>query len=72
MMASDVVMVDYSAMTSLAVLAGKKIIISKFPEERIWRRSMYAELRKIFPVVEKAEDLKAALHEVLGLSLIHI
>ena len=66
MMASDVVMVDYSAMTSLAVLAGKKIIISKFPEERIWRRSMYAELRKIFPVVEKAEDLKAALHEVLG------
>lgn len=27
---------------------------------------MYAELRKIFPVVEKAEDLKAALHEVLG------
>lgn len=66
MMASDVVLIDYSAMLSLAVLAGKKIIQTNFPEGKVWRRSMYAELRKVFPVISRAEDLEAALEEVLG------
>ena len=66
MMASDVVLIDYSAMLSLAVLAGKKIIQSDFPEGKIWKRSMHAALRKVFPVISQAEDLEAALEEVLG------
>ena len=66
MMASDVVVIDYSAMLSLAVLAGKKIIQTDFPEGKVWKRSMYAELRKVFPVISRAEDLEAALREVLG------
>lgn len=66
MMASDVVLIDYSAMLSLAVLAGKKIIQSDFPEGKIWKRSMHAALRKVFPVISRAEDLEAALEEVLG------
>ena len=66
MMASDVVLIDYSAMLSLAVLAGKKIIQTNFPEGKVWRRSMYAELRKVFPVISRAEDLENALEEVLG------
>lgn len=66
MMACDVVLIDYSAMLSLAVLAGKKIIQTDFPEGKVWRRSMYAELRKVFPVISRAEDLEATLQEVLG------
>ena len=66
MMSSDVVLIDYSAMLSLAVLAGKKIIQTNFPEGKVWRRSMYAELRKVFPVISRAEDLENALEEVLG------
>lgn len=65
MMASDVVLIDYSAMLSLAVLAGKKIIQTDFPEGKVWKRSMYAELRNVFPVISRAQDLEAALQEVL-------
>lgn len=57
MMASDIVLVDYSSMLSLAVLAGKKVILSDFPDERLWKKSMYYEIKKTFPVLHQAEEL---------------
>lgn len=64
MMASDIIVVDYSSMLSLAVLAGKKVILSDFPNERIWKRSMYYEIKQVFPVISKADELEAALQDV--------
>lgn len=64
MMASDLILVDYSAMLSLAVLAGKKVILSDFPDKRIWKKSMYYEIKQIFPVLKNVNQLEDALQEV--------
>ena len=64
MMASDVILVDYSAMLSLAILSGKKVILSNFPDERIWRKSMYYEAKHIFPVIKSPYELEHALDMV--------
>lgn len=64
MMASDLILVDYSSMLSLAVLAGKKVILSDFPDERIWKKSMYYEMKQIFPVLKDVSELERALQEV--------
>lgn len=64
MMASDIILVDYSAMLSLAVLAGRKVILSDFPDGRIWKKSMYYEIKQIFPVIRKARELPEALWNV--------
>jgi len=64
MIASDVVVVDYSAMFSLAVLAGKKIVLSDFPDGKVWKKSMHYKIKKIFPVISHASELGAALQEV--------
>jgi predicted nucleic acid-binding protein len=64
MMASDVIVVDYSAMLSLAVLSGKKIILSEFPEGKIWKKSLAHEVKNVFPTITKAQELEDALHEL--------
>ncbi|MBS6396225.1 MAG: CDP-glycerol glycerophosphotransferase family protein [Clostridiales bacterium] len=64
MMASDMIVVDYSAMLSLAVLAGKKVVLSDFPDGRIWKKSMYYEIKKKFPVIAKAKELPDALEKI--------
>lgn len=64
-MASDVVVVDYSTMMSLAVLAGKKVIVSEFPDEKIGTCSLGYQVKKTFPVVKNAGELEAALKQVL-------
>lgn len=64
MMASDMIIVDYSAMLSLAILAGKKVILSDFPDSRIWKKSMYYEIKKTFPVIRSAGELKSAIEDL--------
>lgn len=64
MMASDIIIVDYSAMLSLAVLSGKKIILSDFPETKIWKESVAYHVKRSFPTLFKAEDLPNVLNEV--------
>lgn len=61
MIASDMVIVDYSAMLSLAVLAGKKVILSSFPNERIWKKSMHYELKQIFPILDNVSQIEETL-----------
>lgn len=63
-MASDIIVVDYSSMLSLAVLAGKKVILSEFPDGRIWKKSMYYQIKQVFPVIADAGELECALKRV--------
>ncbi len=64
MLSSDMIVVDYSSMLSLAVLAGKKVILSDFPDGRIWRKSMYYEIKQVFPVISDAGGLEQALEDL--------
>ena len=59
-------MVDYSAMLSLAILSGKKLILSNFPDERVWEKSMYYEVKHTFPVINSAYELEEKLKKIEG------
>lgn len=64
-MASDVVVVDYSTMMSLAILAGKKVIISEFPDEKVGTCSLAYQVKRTFPVLADASGLEEAMKQVL-------
>lgn len=64
-MASDVVVADYSTMLSLAILAGKRVILSDFPDTKICEYSLGYQVKKSFPVIGKAGELEEALRKVL-------
>ncbi|MDE6959335.1 MAG: CDP-glycerol glycerophosphotransferase family protein [Lachnospiraceae bacterium] len=66
-MASDVVVSDYSTMMSLAILAGKKVMLSDFPDEKIGVYSLGYQVKKTFPVLKDASELEDALKQVLEL-----
>lgn len=66
-MASDVVVSDYSTMMSLAILAGKKVILSDFPDEKIGTYSLGYQVKKSFPVLKEASELEGALKRVMEL-----
>ncbi len=67
-MASDVAVVDYSTMMSLAILAGKKVIVSEFPDEKVGSCSLGYQVKKTFPVLKDAAELEQALRQVLEIS----
>jgi hypothetical protein len=52
-------------MMSLAILAGKKVILSDFPDTKICVYSLGYQVKKQFPVLSRAEDLEQALEQVL-------
>lgn len=64
-MASDVVVVDYSTMMSLAILAGKKVMLSDFPDEKVGTYSLAFQVKKTCPVLRHASELKDSLEQVL-------
>lgn len=64
MMSSDVVISDYSTMMSLAILAGKKVILSDFPDMKIGSYSLGYQVKKQFPVLKEAGELGGALDQV--------
>lgn len=64
-MASDVAVVDYSTMMSLAILAGKKVIVSEFPDEKVGACSLAYQVKRTFPVLKDAMELETALKQVL-------
>ena len=66
MMASDIVVGDYTTMTALAMIAEKKIIFSDFPDSRIWKKSLYYKAKHELPVICKAEQLESKLQEVMN------
>ena len=65
-MASDIVVADYSTMLSLAILAGKRVILSDFPDTKICVYSLAYQVKKNFPVIRSAKELANALHRVLN------
>lgn len=65
MMASDIVVADYTTMTALAMIAEKKIIFSDFPDSRIWKKSLYYKAKHELPVICKAAQLEEKLQEVM-------
>lgn len=63
-MASDIVVSDYSTMMSLALLAGKKVILSDFPDKKIGRYSLGYQVKKTFPVLKHADELEKVLNKI--------
>ncbi|MBR6408563.1 MAG: hypothetical protein IKS19_08305 [Clostridia bacterium] len=61
LIASDVVITDFSTMSELAVLCGRKLIFSDFPKGRVWKHSMTAKLREVSPVLYDDSDLRRLL-----------
>lgn len=63
MMASDMIVADYTTMTALAILADKKVVLSDFPDSRIWEKSIYYEMKRRLPVIHTAAELEQKLKE---------
>lgn len=57
---------DYSTFYELALLAGKKLILSDFPETRVWKYSIARELMKEIPVFKKDTDLEVLIKKVMN------
>ena len=60
MMASDMIVADYTTMTALAILADKKVVLSDFPDSRIWEKSIYYEMKRRHTAAELEQKLKEA------------
>ena len=65
LIAADVVICDYSTFYELALIAGKKLILSDFPEKRVWKYSIARELMKVVPVFKKDSNLQQLIQQVL-------
>lgn len=65
LIASDVVICDYSTFYELALIAGKKLILSDFPEKRVWKHSIARELMRIVPVFKKDTNLQQLIQHVI-------
>lgn len=66
LIAADIVICDYSTFYELALLAGKKLILSDFPETRVWKYSIARELMKEIPVFKKDTDLEVLIKKVMN------
>ncbi|MCL1854273.1 MAG: hypothetical protein FWF86_00945 [Clostridia bacterium] len=64
MAACDIVISDFSAMAESAVLAGRKLIFSPYPDGMVWKRSLTAQARKRLPTLESPDGLKFLLDTV--------
>ena len=58
MAAADVVICDYSTLCEEAMLAGKPVILSDFPMERVWKESIIARYQRRGLVFDSSSDLR--------------
>ena len=65
MVASDIVICDYSTLCEEAMLAGKPVILSEFPISRVWKHSVIAEYKKCCYKFDGTNSLKELLDKVL-------
>ena len=61
LVASDIVICDYSSMYELAIMAKKKLIFSFFPHERVWKHSIAARIFDDMPILKSADELSKLL-----------
>ncbi len=57
MIASDVVFSDYSTLTESAVSIRKKLVLSDYPKETIWKESVISKVKDLFLTVKDIKDL---------------
>ena len=69
LIASDIIICDYSSMYELAIIAEKKIILSDFPANKVWEYSIAAKVKKQLPVLKTAENLEKVLNQVKNCGL---
>lgn len=61
LIASDIVICDYSSMYELAIMAKKKLIFSSFPYDRVWKYSVAARIFNDIPILTNEQDLRSLL-----------
>lgn len=62
--AADIVLSDFSTLTETAIQAKKKLILSAFPREAVWKESVMARAAERLPVISSAAQLEQALNRV--------
>ena len=66
MIAADVVICDYSTLCEEAMLAGKSVVLSEFPEERVWKNSIIAKYQEKGPVFSNNSNLKELIEKSMA------
>ena len=61
MAACDIVISDFSSMAENAMLMGRKLAFSPYPEGMVWKHSLTAEARRLLPTMETPAGLKELL-----------
>ncbi len=72
LMASDVVISDYSSMYEVALMAEKPLILSEFHEKKIWRESIAAELKNQIPVYRQGKSLEDLIESAKSEEMLQI
>lgn len=62
--ACDIVISDFSSLAESAILAGRKLIFSPYPDGLVWKRSLTAQARRILPTLESPDGLRFLLDTV--------
>jgi hypothetical protein len=63
MVASDIVVSDFTGLIEYAVLLQRRIVLTPVPESQIWQESAVAEVRKFAPILDDARFLRDRLTE---------
>jgi GNAT superfamily N-acetyltransferase len=66
MVASDIVVSDFTGLIEYAVLLERRIVLTAVPEAQIWKDSAIAEVRKFAPILDDARFLRDRLTEAQG------
>jgi GNAT superfamily N-acetyltransferase len=65
MVASDVVVSDYTGLLEYAVLLEKRILLTPVPDETIWPDSVIGKIRRLAPILKDARTLREGLLDTL-------
>lgn len=59
--AADIVITDYSTLCEEAMIAGKRIVLSEFPTERVWKYSTISDFQRKGTVFHNGDNLEDVL-----------
>ncbi len=65
MVASDIVLSDYTGLVEYAVLLEKPIVLTPVPEQAIWQESILGKIRRFAPILKDAGKLRECLVDAL-------
>lgn len=64
LVACDIVISDFSSLAESAILAGRKLIFSPYPDGLVWKHSLTAQARRVLPTLESPDGLAFLLDMV--------